>query len=51
MWAFLIRDGFLIKGVSEAVDEYRKGVAQEVLTWFLILADLVSGKDSLHENL
>jgi len=40
-WLFL-------KGVSEAVDEWRKGVAQGVLRWFLILTDPVSGKDSLH---
>ncbi len=31
MWAFLIRKNFLIKGVSEAMDE---GAAQEVLTQF-----------------
>ncbi len=44
--AFLIRKGFLIKGVSEVIEEWNKAeTAREVLEMFLLkLTDLVSGK-------
>ncbi len=38
------------KGVS-AARQVEERVAQEVLQWFLILTDSVSGKDSLNKNL
>ncbi len=42
--------GLFNKGVSEA-KQIKGRVAQEVLRWFLILTGLVSGKESLYQNL